>query len=35
MTFIFKNMDTNRTTTNGTVALGWIKQGYRVIPIME
>lgn len=35
MAIIYKNMDTNRSTSNPTVAIGWMKSGYRVIVIAE
>lgn len=32
---IFKNLNTNRTTTNGTLAIRWMKQGYEVQTIVD
>ena len=33
MTITYKNTDTNRTTTNATIAIYWMKKGYRVITV--
>lgn len=35
MKIIFKNLNLNKTTTSGTVALLWIKAGYEVKTICK
>lgn len=35
MKIIFKNLNTNQITTNGTVAVMWTKSGYEVKTIIE
>lgn len=35
MTIAYKNMTTNKITSNPTVAIGWMKNGFRVITIQK